>query len=316
MMDFDIAGMIEKVDTDKRQVFGWASIAELDGMPVIDRQGDVIMIEELEKAAYDYVLDSRVGGEMHQKITDGGVSKASKPKQIGRMIESFVFTPEKIEKMGLPDSTPTGWWIGFKVDDDKVWSKVKKGQYAGFSIHGVGARKKVSKSEILKMSVAKASQRDLLTRMKAAGITSEVLSKHLLGRHEQDDHNPNRKRNPRLAEAKAPHRRKDHRTIEEKNRTKARGRKYSRAVGQATALGAAPFIASTAAEMSSGVPMDAAMRTASQPYKNIARSASSGVKRVVSTINKSDDVKSEDVDIIKLARFLGMSSDDIRRMNG
>lgn len=134
-----IEGEIAKLDDEQRQVFGWASITEINGEPVVDLQGDVIETYELEKAAYDYVLNSRVGGEMHERVGK------SSPKQIGTLIESMVLTPEKIEKMGLPDTTPHGWWIGFQVAKDETgdaaWDAVKKGKYTGFSIHGLGKRK-------------------------------------------------------------------------------------------------------------------------------------------------------------------------------
>jgi hypothetical protein len=134
--DFDItwAGEFDKADEDKRQVFGWASIVEVDGQPVVDRQGDWISPDEIEKAAYQYVLNSRKAGHQHKRDGD-------QPFHAGDMIESFVMTPEKIEKMGLPDSTPVGWWVGYKIHDDEAWSKVKKGEVTGFSIHGRGKRK-------------------------------------------------------------------------------------------------------------------------------------------------------------------------------
>jgi hypothetical protein len=137
--DFDItwAGEFAKADEDKRQVFGWASIVEVDGQPVVDRQGDWISPDEIEKAAYDYVLKSRKGGHQHKRDGD-------QPFHAGDMIESFVMTPEKIEKMGLPDSTPVGWWVGYKIHDDEAWDKVKKGEVTGFSIHGRGKRKEVA----------------------------------------------------------------------------------------------------------------------------------------------------------------------------
>ena len=129
-------GEISKMDTDKRQVFGWASIVEIDGKPVIDLQGDYMTVDEIEKAAYDYVKSSRKGGHQHQKTDDG-------PKHVSDMIESFLVTDEKKRQMGLPDSTPTGWWVGFQVNDDDVWAQVKDGKLPGFSIHGSGTRKSV-----------------------------------------------------------------------------------------------------------------------------------------------------------------------------
>ena len=56
------------------------------------------------------------------------------------LIESFIVTEEKRAAMGLPDSVPTGWWVGFQVQDPEVWAKVKSGERTGFSIHGHGKR--------------------------------------------------------------------------------------------------------------------------------------------------------------------------------
>ena len=130
-----------KTDEDKRQVFGWASVVEVDGSPVVDRQGDWITPDEIEKAAYEYVVKSRVGGHQHKR-TETGAFHASD------MIESIVFTPEKIAKMGLPDDFPVGWWVGYKVHDDDTWAKVKKGDITGFSIHGKGRRQQVAEVDV------------------------------------------------------------------------------------------------------------------------------------------------------------------------
>ena len=60
---------------------------------------------------------------------------------VSKMVESVVFTEEKQRALGIPvGSMPTGWWIGFKVTDNSVWNQVKKGEYAGFSVHGSGRR--------------------------------------------------------------------------------------------------------------------------------------------------------------------------------
>jgi hypothetical protein len=137
-VDLEFVGTISKVDSEKRQVFGWASLSTVDGAPVVDLQGDYVSIEEIEKSAYAYVLDSRVGGDMHSRISkfDAG------PVHTADMIESMVFTPEKLEKMGLaPDALPLGWWVGYHVNDDKQWQDVKDGKRLGFSIHGSGVRK-------------------------------------------------------------------------------------------------------------------------------------------------------------------------------
>lgn len=126
-------GVLAKVDEDKRLVFGWANIIkDEEGHLLVDRQDDFIDSEdELEKAAYQYVLNSRDGGEMHVR------------KGVSTMVESVVLTKEKQAALGIPEGTvPTGWWIGFRVNDDRVWDQVKKGDYVGFSVHGTGHRQK------------------------------------------------------------------------------------------------------------------------------------------------------------------------------
>jgi hypothetical protein len=125
-----------KSDEDKRQVFGWAAVVEIDGHPVVDRQGDLIDPEEIEKAAYSYMLKSRKGGNQHRRDGDD-------PLHVSDVIESFVVTPEKISKMGLPTDTPCGWWVGYQITDDDTWSEVKAGRKTGFSIHGAGKRRDV-----------------------------------------------------------------------------------------------------------------------------------------------------------------------------
>lgn len=133
-------GEISKVDEEKRQVFGWCSLSEVDGEPVTDLQGDYVPIEETEKSAYEYVIRSRKGGDMHARVSKDWRDK-DEPLHVADLIESFVVTPEKLAQMGLPsDALPKGWWVGFKVADDDVWEKVKTGERTGFSIHGSGKR--------------------------------------------------------------------------------------------------------------------------------------------------------------------------------
>lgn len=123
---------VYKTDNDKRLVFGWANVAvRIDGEQIQDLQDDIIDPENLEEAAYNYVLDFRAGGEEHNP---GLRNKA-------RLVESCVFTKEKMAAMGLPEGIlPEAWWIGFYVDDDEAWEKIKNGHYQMFSIEGTGQR--------------------------------------------------------------------------------------------------------------------------------------------------------------------------------
>lgn len=134
MSDFQIAKSLE----DQQLVFGWANVSALpDGNIVTDLQGDRISPEELEKAAYDYVLKFRDAGERH----DPG------KRYKGKLVESVVFTPEKMAALGIPAGTlPIGWWVGFKINDKEAWEKIKSGEYAMFSIEGSGKRELIEKA--------------------------------------------------------------------------------------------------------------------------------------------------------------------------
>ena len=128
---------IQKSNDEKRLAFGWASISlDENGKQLQDLQQDMVDPETLEEAAYRFVQLYREGGEMHER-GDCAV-----------LVESVVFTKEKMAAMGIPEGTlPVGWWIGFYVTDDDVWAKVKSGEYPMFSIEGTAIRESVEENE-------------------------------------------------------------------------------------------------------------------------------------------------------------------------
>lgn len=129
---------IAKMDDDKHLVFGWASISiTADGEQLEDLQKDIIDPEDLEESVYDYVLNFRDTGEQHNPNL----------RKKGKLVESCVFTLEKQRAMGIPEGIlPVGWWIGFKIEDDTAWAKVKDGTYSMFSIEGKAQRVPVEKA--------------------------------------------------------------------------------------------------------------------------------------------------------------------------
>jgi hypothetical protein len=133
-MSFDIA----KVDDDRRLVFGYANVAvSADGVQIEDSQGDLIDPQDLEDAAYEFVL----------KFGDSGVMHAG--EAVGKMVESFVITPEKLAAIGLVAKADgvlpkAAWWVGFHVEPD-AFAKVKDGTYKMFSIQGTGEREPLAK---------------------------------------------------------------------------------------------------------------------------------------------------------------------------
>ena len=129
----NISAEVFKANKFEKLVSGWANIAKnADGSLPLDWDGDVITAEVLEKAAIDFMLEYRESGEMH------------KGKAIGTVVESIVFTKQKMEAMGIPEGTiPEGWFITVKIHDDEVFKKVVDGEYKMFSIQGKARRLKV-----------------------------------------------------------------------------------------------------------------------------------------------------------------------------
>src|SRR5262249_45959914 len=117
---------------EKRQVFGWASVSlDRDGHPVVDLGGELIPVEELEKAAYAFVKDSRVGGEMHE----GDATN--------QLIASVVFTDDIPRALKIPAGTlPVGWFVGFEVTPE-AFERVKQGTRLAFSIQGFARRQEI-----------------------------------------------------------------------------------------------------------------------------------------------------------------------------
>lgn len=124
--------IIEK-SAERRQVFGWASVAaDRDGHPVVDLGGDLIPVAELETAAYRFVKDSRQGGEMHEGEAHN------------HLIASVVFTEDIQKALRIPAGTlPIGWFVGFEVTA-AAFARVKEGARLAFSIEGKAKREVVA----------------------------------------------------------------------------------------------------------------------------------------------------------------------------
>ena len=121
---------IRKLNEEQRLVFGVLSkIVDESGAPIVDSQGDIIPVDELERAAYQHVLDSRRTDEMHDGVT------------VGHLVESFVSTPEKRDAQGVSkaDDQSVYWWVGYRVSPE-TFAKVKARELRAFSIGGTGSR--------------------------------------------------------------------------------------------------------------------------------------------------------------------------------
>jgi len=127
MTDVHFNAEISKLNEDKQIVYGWASVIEDGGKPVVDSQGDVISVDDLTKAAHNFISTCRAAKALH----DG--------EQIGEFVESLVFTHDIQKSLGI-DLGKVGWFVGFKVNDPEVWKGVKAGRFKMLSIGGSGKR--------------------------------------------------------------------------------------------------------------------------------------------------------------------------------
>lgn len=131
MPDVKITGTcrITKASDELQNVYGWANIAvERDGSLVTDAHGDQIELSDLELAAYEFVAQGGVSGEDHAGDVDAVV------------VESMVFTPDKLEALGLAkDALPGGWWLGVHIPDRAAFERAKTSKSA-FSIEGSATR--------------------------------------------------------------------------------------------------------------------------------------------------------------------------------
>lgn len=131
MRNFGATPGKEGEEIEQQLVFGWANVTiQEDGTTPFDWQGDIIDTEVLESAAYNFVLQHGMANQEHQWGTE-----------CGWLVESMMFTKEKMTALGIPEGTiPEGWFVGFYIPDPVVYQKVKSGEYNMFSIEGRARR--------------------------------------------------------------------------------------------------------------------------------------------------------------------------------
>ena len=116
---------IKKAQPERQMIFGWASVVAKNGEYIIDKQGDIIPIHELENAVLEYMLHSRDHGVMHEA------------QGTGRLVMSFLTTPEYMDAFGLTQKDDQiGWIAGYKIEDPRLWEAHKRGLLPEFSIGG------------------------------------------------------------------------------------------------------------------------------------------------------------------------------------
>lgn len=137
--------VVKSANAEQQIVFGWANISlSADGTEVVDSHDEAIAPDDLEAAAYDFVVFERSSGEDH----DAGYAPD------GVMVESMMFTKEKLAALATDPNTgvlnddalrvmsetiPTGWWVGFHIPDAEAFARARS-EKSAFSIEGVAIR--------------------------------------------------------------------------------------------------------------------------------------------------------------------------------
>ena len=123
-----------KIDEAKRLVTAWASVvSKADGSPIVDHQGDVIDIENLDEAFIEAFADGgfEKGGTMHE--TQGGADI------VGQIVLS------RADRVALGFGLgPEGAIVKIRVTDDALWDRVRSGELSEISIEGEGTREEIA----------------------------------------------------------------------------------------------------------------------------------------------------------------------------
>lgn len=124
------AASVVKVDEKLRLVFGFAIVCKQGGSDYYDVQNDHIPEEAMLKAADEFMCNSRVSGEMHERA-DGDV------------VFAFPLTTEIAKALGI-ETERTGLLVAIRPSN-AVFEKFQKGEYTGFSIGGERGQDEVAK---------------------------------------------------------------------------------------------------------------------------------------------------------------------------
>jgi hypothetical protein len=115
------------MDDEQRLVYGLVLVPDVE-----DLQGDIVSKEDIEEAAHDYLVNSRLIKAQHRSPTDAEV------------VESYIATQDTPIGNGI---APAGSWLmTTKVHSNAMWQAIKKGEITGYSIGGIGTREVIDES--------------------------------------------------------------------------------------------------------------------------------------------------------------------------
>lgn len=96
----------------------------------VDLQGDVMKAIDIELSAHEWMIESQVGGDMHESIVDGAA-----------VVESYIAPCDIVVKTaGGEETIMAGSWVLAMKWPQEVWKRIEKGELTGYSVGGQGVR--------------------------------------------------------------------------------------------------------------------------------------------------------------------------------
>lgn len=121
---------IQKVDNVKRIVYGKALVPDK-----VDSQKDVVTKEDIEETAHNFLINLQ---KAYVELLNG--KQTTKASEIGFMHKVF----KGVGGFGYIVESyidPEGSWVlATKINNDRVWDMIEKGEITGYSVGGRGRR--------------------------------------------------------------------------------------------------------------------------------------------------------------------------------
>lgn len=116
--------ILKAMDGEKRLAYG--VVLKPD---VVDAQGDIMTQDDIEKAAHDFFINSRIMDLQH---TEDLPSDRAVP------VESYIAPQDMV--VGGNKIAKGSWVMVTHVPDEAIWTQIKKGRIMAYSIRGLGKR--------------------------------------------------------------------------------------------------------------------------------------------------------------------------------
>jgi hypothetical protein len=136
---------LRAIDEDRRMIYGAALIPDKEIYRFNEKTQEEYYIkfsaDTIEKSAHRFFLFDQHHNSTIQH-TPGRVEGV-------HFVESWIKEGEQDKSVQLGLDLPNGtWFVGAKIIDDKLWSRVKSGEFKGWSIEGFYGEREVDLSQL------------------------------------------------------------------------------------------------------------------------------------------------------------------------